>query len=94
MVFKKVILYNVKQGNKNTDNSCRMQHKATTAKQQPGTTGHWIALLGAHSHKITERAEQCCHKRCDNKKMTQLPGPQMLSYELGIHANSKVKIQK
>ncbi len=86
-----MIFNNVKKRDEDTDNGCRMKHKPTTAKQQPGTAADRVALFSLYSTKIAERAEQCCDKRCDNKKMTQLPGPQMLSYELGIHANSKIK---
>ena len=84
VVFKKVVLYNVKQRDKNADNGNGMEHKRASPHVQPRTAFKRI-VLRPHRLEVTERTEQCCHKRCDNKKVAQLPGPQMLSYELCSH---------
>lgn len=84
MILKKVIGNNIVERDENTDDSGCVEHKTAAAHKPPGTAARDVGLLGAYGAKVAERAKQCGYERNNCKKMTQLPGPQVLTYELCV----------
>lgn len=85
VIFKKVVGYYVIEAIKNADDRSKMQYETIAAQQLPYATAIRVALFFAYGTEVAECAEQRRHKRGDDKKMAQLPGHQMFSYELCIH---------
>lgn len=92
VVFKQVIGNDIEQRKEYAHDCGRVDNETIAAQLQPAAAACSISKFGIGRAEITERAEECCNKGGDNKKMTQLPGPEMFTYKLCIHF--KIKSQK
>ena len=58
VVFKKMMLYNIKEGNKDADNRCGMYYKTSAPKKPPCAAFKRISLFGLNGTIITESTKQ------------------------------------
>lgn len=84
MVLKKVVGNDVVKGKENAEDGEGMDDEGIAGQHDPAAAIGGVCFFGGRCADIAKGAEERGNKRKDDKKMTQLPGSELLAYKLCV----------